>query len=442
MPGKSKLQLGCYGSILAIGLGYFAWVSFPPSRYESEAAAILSRRKERFESHQNQAREVGKNAFSDPHWVEYWGRQNREYRPNSPVEQGVQAMRQWSVASEWKATHLEKALTQKDPALLQAVADFEAWFPKLCQVLKQPCFVAPEDQPPSMNTIMPNWLAFRSIAHGLSAYSEVCLLRHQPDKALEVASQIFELEFLLTRDSDYLLQSMVGLSVQAIGSQTLAYLLQEPGLKWPISSLERLAQTLEKTQLPQDLMIQALEMELFAAQNTLQEFHKGPANDAWLLRFLPGLLQREWRLYKNDYVPMLMDVAAQRPPQSPSSKGGATPWLLGQHGYVSDMMIPNLNKAILLSRLAQQRQAFVHLYVRLLILQLQKQLPDSLQAAAIKPLAGLNLNQVSYRSRPLRLSLQLEPELSAVSPETFDKSISPRWQSLSGPNWLLPKENR
>ena len=442
MVSKSKLRLGCYGSLLAVVLSYFAWVSFPPSRYEAQAAAILRRQQENFSAHQKLAADATKNAFSDPVLVEYWGRKNQEYRDHSKAQQAITALAEWGACSEWKDTRLGEALAHKDSVALEAVTGFEELYPHLSEVIGRPYFVATYDEPPSLMTIVPNLVALRKIAQALSCYSEVCMLRGQQDRAVLANRQIFELGHLLTRQNTWLIQSLLAIANQAIGSQTLCNLLQQPVAGWPVAQLEKTLLTLEKTHFAPDMLVSPLEAELYGVQNSLQVVAKG--DDAVALRFFPGLLQREWRLYKNDYLPMLLDIEAKGSTQRTLPRESLGQWLLGQHGYASAVIMPNLNKAILQCQLARRRQAFLHLYLKLMILRSQGHLPETLEklvASGFKPLGGLDLGRVEYRVKPLRIRHKLEPELAAVIFQPAGWSGSGRWDNLLRPEWVLPGES-
>ncbi|MBT9587485.1 hypothetical protein IV102_29355 [bacterium] len=441
MVSTSKLRLGCYGSLLAVVLSYFAWVSFPPSRYEAQSTAILKRQQENFSAYQKLAADPTKNAFSDPVMVEYWGRKNKEYRDHSKAQEAITALARWGSCSEWKDTQLGQALGRKEPAAVEAVTAFEKLYPHLSEVIRRPHFVATYDEPPSLLTIVPNLVALRKIAQALSCYSEVCMLRGQQDKALQANLQIFELGHLLTRQNTWLIQSMLAVANQGIGSQTLCYLLQQSSAGWPVAELEKILLTLEKTQLPSDMLVNPLEAELYGMQNSLQAVVKG--DDALALRFFPGLLQREWRLYKNDYLPMLLDIEATGSTQRVLPRENLGQWLLGQHGYASAVVIPNLKNAISQSQLARQRQAFLHLYVKLLILKSRGHLPATLAqlvSAGFKPLGDLDLDRVEYRVKPLQIRLKLEPELAAVTFQPAGWAGSVHWDNLLRPEWVLPRE--
>ena len=430
---SSKFLPGCLGSVAALAVLYGSWIALPSVHSEADVRQLLSTQQRAFEEDQKASRDLTQNAFLDPQFAPYWGRKSVEMKPGSPVADTVLAMREYSSVSAAKDPQTARLWKQKDVGLHKATADFVAMHSSLQKVLARPYFIIPWTQAPSFESESANFLALRNLAQGLSAYAEVQLADGKPEAALETALEILALaKLVVSQKSHSLIGTMVALALQTTGHVTVAAVLQSSD-RWKPGPLRQALAVLESRFVSPDLALASLEAEFWFTQNYFQG--KPPST----FSKLPGLWNREWRLFQNDYFPAVQALRNHQPVNLGwMNQLSAMNWLLGQHSWVSGTLLPNFNRISSLLETGRQRRDFLHLYTELLLRQAEGQLPASLDP---KSLGQLVPNRLGYRvvqGRP-QLSYELDPllarELPSAPPAGLNTAL---WQNLMRPRWALP----
>lgn len=437
---SSKILPGCLVSLAAVVVFFFSWVALPSVRSEQEVKKLLARQQQAFEEDQKLARDPERNAFIDPQLAPFWGRKSVESKSQSNAAEAVSGLLVFGflgrpgdqdarLASLWKG---------KDAGLRKAVADFEAFLPVLRKTIERPCFILPTAQPPDFASELSNFVAQRSIAHALSAYAEVKLADGKPAAALDASLDILAFSRLLVGQKAHpLISAMVASAVQATGQVTLSYVLQSaPLLKE--AELRKALEVLKSSAVDRELGLQAMEYELWVAQNSFQKSPETGILKGPLMR-APGVWRREWRLFQNDYYPFV-EAARTRQPFNTNwvNQLSLLNWFLGQHSLTSQSLLPNFERVMNLLEISRQRQDFLHLYVELL---LQKRLGRLAKELSPQWLGKLDPNHLTYRVE--KGEPHLEYDLDSGLAKALPRASAPgrgsaRWENLMRPHWAIP----
>lgn len=437
---SSKILPGCLVSLTALVVFYLSWVALPSVGSEDEVKKLLARQQQAFEEDQKQALDASQNAFIDPQLSPYWGRKSVEHKPHSHAEDVISALRAFGFLGNQSASdsQLSKLWKGKDASLRQAVADFEALRPTLSGALHRSRFIIPQSERPHFESEISNYLAQRSIAQALSAYAEVQLANGKPSAALEAALDIFALARLVVSQRAHpLMITMIGSALQVTAQETLSFVLQSHS-GWSEAELTSASRVLDLSAADRELGLEAMGYELWVAQNS---FARGPqpAFGTGPLMHAPGVWQREWRLFQNDFYPFLK-AARARQPVSSGWLGQSTfvNWLMGQHSLTSPVLIPNFDRVMSLLELARQRQDFLHLYVQLLLQKRRGGLPKELSGQELGKLDPKRLNYRVEKGEP-HLEYVVDPALATSLPQLKgQRSGASRWENLMHAHWAIP----
>jgi len=437
---SSKILPGCLLSLVAVVVFFFSWVALPSVRSEEEVKKLLARQQQAFEDDQKLARDPERNAFIQPQLAPFWGRKSVEYKSQSNAADIVSGLRVFGFLRkpDDQAMQLASLWKSKDAALLKAVGDFEAFQPVLRKTVERPCFILPCAQPPDFESEPANFLSQRSIAQALSAYAEVKLADGKPAAALEASLEILALSRLLVAQKAHpLISAMVASAIQTTGQETLSYVLQSaPPLKE--AELRKALEALKSSAVDRELGLQAMEYELWVAQNSFQKSPETGLLKGPLMR-APGVWRREWRLYQNDYYPFVEAARARQPFNTNwVNQFSLLKWFMGQHSLASQSLLPNFERVMNLLEVSRQRQDFLHLYVELL---LQKRLGHLPKELSPQWLGKLDPNHLTYRvekGEP-HLEYDLDSGLAKALPQASAPSRgSARWENLMRPRWAIP----
>ncbi|MBS2039615.1 hypothetical protein JST97_31810 [bacterium] len=425
---SSKLVIGCLAPLLGLAALYASWVALPPVHSAPEIQQALQHQQLAFETDQKEATDSSRNAFLDPQLSQFWGRKKLEYRDQSRPAQVASELRKFGFLSGQQSESVVDLWKRQDPALLKAVSDFEGLQPVLARALSRPLFIVPFSSPPNFDSDLGNLLAHRVIAQSLSAYVEIQLAAGQSDRALASCAEIFQLaRLLLSQRSHNLMGLMLASAVQTTAQETLAYVLQSARLK--PDQLRPWLEQLATTPLTEEVEIGCVEFELWVARNLFE--HPPASVPIGKLAFFPGVWSREWRLYQNDYAPMLIAMLKHQPlPGLGSSSFGWGAWFLGRHSWLTAMVMPNYDRVLKTMEIVQKRQDFLRLYVRLLV-----ERPSSLNHTWLGSLDPKSLVYQLENGEP-HLSYSLAPALASLLPAP--QAGPPAWQALMRPTWALP----
>lgn len=435
---SSKVLPGCLVSLVAVVVFYCSWVALPSVRAEDEVRQLLARQQKAYEEDQKLARDASQNAFIDPQLAPYWGRKSVEWKPQSKAEDVTTALREFGFLSRKDQSEIGVFRRQREAAFEKAVSNFEAFHPALRAVLQRPYFIVPAPESPDFESENANFLAQRSIAQALSACAEVRLAEGKPTAALDTALEILALARLVVSQKAHpLITVMIASALQTTGQETLSYVLQS-SRHWKKEDLNKALTALQSSPVSRELGLECLEYELWVAQNS---FHKSPDLGFWKVPLMraPGVWQREWRLFQNDYYPLVEAARTRQPfPTSWLNQSVMPAWLLGQHSLTSQTLLPNFERVMNLLEVSQQRQQFLHLYVELLLKKEQGGLPKELSAQWLGRLDPKRLAYQVEKGEP-QLEYDLEPGLAQTLPPAGpQRSGAARWENLMRPRWSIP----
>jgi hypothetical protein len=439
-----KKRLGCLGFLLFLLAGYAVWALYPPSRYAAQLQEVYQGAQARHEASQLNAKNAATNGYLDPTFLPYWGRKNIEGKPNSELAAQLKKLDNYSDLHAGKEQGLEQKVG--DPQTGQLFSEFGAIYDKLHQALALPKFVPPDDQPVNAGTLVPNFLAFRSLEQYLSAYAEYLSLSGQSDRALAVCQDMLRFSKVVNSDGSTLIQLMISVATRAISQSTLAMVLQTGSAGRP-AVLQELSKTLTETQFSEEDFLNAFYGEYYMVTNSVLQLGQKPLVEGQdtnaIVYRLPGLVSREFRLYQNDYFPIL-EKARQGDYRVPDwlMNFGWFDWFTGQHAYLSGIVIPNSTRAHLVLELSRKRQAFLQLYIELLLArQKSGKWPATLkdlQAGGFKPLPPLDLTKVAYQVEGDKMELKLSlSEQEQPNPARASVNTNQEWEILDRADWVL-----
>lgn len=442
-----KKQLGCLGLLVLPAVFYAAWITYPSSKYSVQLKEIYDRAQARHEASQIDAKNAKTNGYLDPTFLPYWGRKDIESKPDGQLARQFKKLDDSSDTRNGKEMGLEgKALVQ-DPQTKALFDEFGAVYDKLHLALALPKFVPPDDKPTDASTLVPNFIAYRAVEQYLSAYAEYLSLSGQSDRALAVCQDMFRFSKAINAGGHTLIQLMISVATRAISQATLAMVLQT-GPAGNTGVLQELSKVLADTQFNESDFLDALEDEYYMIANSVAQIGKKPVagfdetGSKWYR--LPGLVSREFRMYQNDYYPIL-EKARQGDYSSPDwfARFGWSQWLTGQHAYLSSMAIPNSTKAHFQLDLSRKRQAFLHLYVELLLArQKTAKWPANLkelEASGFKALEPLDLDKVAYEVKgdTMELKLTLTEQEMPHPPSDMNQPGYQEWRILDRAEWVM-----
>jgi hypothetical protein len=448
---KHRTRVGCLGLLVGVVLSYTTWVVLPTSHYDSDCQQVVARATEARKRLQSQALDASKNGYLDPDFLPFWEYHKansadaaqilagKDTPPQCEIRTLIETVLPLSDPAQGKKTELEELVMAKSAKALQPFLDFEAFYPKVHKVENMPVFIVPSSESWTHTTSkVANFIALRKLAHCCAGYTDYLVLTTQGDKALAVCQDSLRFGRTLAGVRGTLIESMFAAALQSIAHSSLAMVLQSEA-KFSLGSLKALAKTLEDTNFPETLLSDSLEAELCVGLNTLDESAEQPGQGVF--GWLPGLLSREIRLFKNDFFPILKQARVGSVMMNQAPSGNLSDWFTGRHGLMSALMIPNCSGAEQQFRLARKRQAFLHLYTYARIYRLAKgKWPaklDDLSSVGYKPLAGFDVARVHYLNMDRKVEIQLELETSEHSYLSTPTEDMKKWQVLSSPSWVL-----
>jgi hypothetical protein len=416
-----KKQIGCVSALVAIAVSYTVWVLLPLSHYDTECASIVEKVTQARKKRQSLASDVEQNGYLDPSFLPFW--QASLARPGNL---GASTSGQHSQPKSDLDNLLESVLPFCDLAPAQSAsgkasarlktkqspfADFDKFYPKVREVESKALFVVPDSRPYSFSSPNPNYLALRKLFWGCTGYADYLLKAGRGSEAVAVCQDCIRFSFKLADPNAEPTQLMISLALQSMSQKTLAMILQSH-TKLSVDDLDSLGKTLESTQIQRSSLADTLEVNLCMG------------------------------LYKNDCFPMIDQVKKQGWAKPFNLDGSSSSWLMGKHGLVGMLMIPDPSKVEAEIRMARKRQAFLHLYVLLRLYRSKVgHWPASIEMLAkegLQPLEGLEMTKVRYLCEADRISLEfaLEPSESATLSPSPHPELK-KWDYLNVSPWVF-----
>jgi hypothetical protein len=433
---------------------YTTWVVLPVSRHESECVQIVSRVTETRKKLQARASDLRLNGYLAPDFLPFWGSRKTDPananvilagnnpQPDSEIGRLLESIAPLCDLAQGTPTELGKIAKGEVKGTLRPFVDFEAYYPRIHEVENLPLFVVPDSKPQSHSTPTYNFIAVRKLAQGCAGYADYLVFCEKGDQALGVCEDSLKFGSSVRNCSGNLLEMMMAVALQNIAQSSLSMVLQSK-VELSLAELHAVSKTLEASQIPQGLLVQSLESDLCLGLNSLEESRsqaigKGSVGIHWL----PGLMAREVRLYKNDYIPLIQQAKNHGAAGIPNLEFAGLSWFLGRRGIFSGLMIPNWARAGEQLTLLRKRQAFLHLYTHLRMEYLSRGVwpasLDELKGRGYHPLEPIELAKVRYsvRQDEIDLELFLDPVELASLPKKPEGGME-KWQILNSPPWML-----
>lgn len=444
-----KRYVGCLVFIVFLLAFFGVWVTYPPARYQEQSQEILKRYSEREAEERALASKSEENAYLDEIFLPFWGRKGIEDKSENSVQPNLDAVTLYADLVQAKDTKLDELVTQKDPKVEQAFAQYSKFYSDFQRMVAKPNFLVPYDIPGDYQTLVPNFIHYRSLVQHNTAYAEYLTLTGKTNEALNVSSDNIRLSHNFGRQSCSLISAMISIACQNIAQQSAVMVFQTNRVAPDGPTLERFLKTLEETQALRSRIVSALEVEFYFAMNTFelvknkQDLEALDGFNLGAFSSVPGLMDREIRLFQNDYIPILEAVREEREVDlSWASSFGLPTWFLGKHGFFSALIIPNFPRVLATQETTQCRQAFLHLYASILLTSAKTgQWPTSLKAleeSGYKPLTGLDLAKVEYKVDGAKMSLLLDHPDNEILNSIVNRSQDfAEWEALAGRTWKL-----
>jgi len=107
------------------------------------------------------------NGYLDPTFLPFWGRKDREGKPDSDLKKQLFKLDRYCDMREWDELGLEGLALARDPQTRAVFTEFGKLADRFHELMAKPKFVPPDDQPLDANTLVPNFLAFRALTQYL-----------------------------------------------------------------------------------------------------------------------------------------------------------------------------------------------------------------------------------------------------------------------------------
>lgn len=344
-------------------VGYLCWITQPPARYAAQFEQLLQQQRQQRLQWSQLAADPKENGCLEPEWASFW----KGRSPSTPQGIAVQEL---------------SLLLKTRPQVGRAeVAAFEGHYPALHKALVRPMLIGARPE------------AVEEVSVCLAALARV---RRHP----ELVADLFRLAGPGSLDT-----SIVGLRVRAKACRRaldeLGSLWARPEmLKTPAASLRSLQSALTRAVFAPDTLALAAESDVLTAYESLSHLNstRTPA--------LPGLRQRELRLYQNDLMPR---VARLRDGSvAPLPRASGLDWLSGRCSRFTPLLHGDFPHPSEFSQL-NRGLGFYHLCIEVLLYRQENDvwpldLPR-LQNSRFRPLPGVNLEKITFEALGERLNL-------------------------------------
>lgn len=340
------MRKGFVLSLLAIvvvcSLLYGIFIALPRPHDEEVIRQAVVAGEKAFAASQVDATDPAKNGWLNPTFLPYWGRKDKEQKPDAPIRKVMTDWVEFSAPGAAAPVDHSKLLADKDPKYMAAASEFEKVAPELLKAMQAPRFVAPESRL-SFSTMVMNYIAVRSSSLAVAGLSQRLLAQKKPAQAAEALLAPIIMSAHM-RSQAAVISDAVAVAVGAIAIEAFECQIS-PRTALPAALWKKAAETFTAAIPSKDQLLVATQIEVAAAQNTFKEASEGkstvPELDA--LRRLPGMLAREQRIYNNIMSDLLQDLQQNRPPAVEGLEElEATDYLMGRVGPATVDLVPGL----------------------------------------------------------------------------------------------------
>lgn len=340
-----KLLTGLLG-VLLLALGFYVvWLQFPKLNEPEMAESAYLAADKRLDESLLGAGDPAKNGYLDPELLPYWGRHGIEFQEYSEAEGAVKG---WSdYCSAYLGSSVDHEALQKTPEYQKALGEMSHLAPQVRHASEKPLFIPPDAALDFTSTTV-NFISLRAIAHALSGLAEARVQQGQFEEAADDLLTVMTLGQRLEEHA-LLISVMIGITTQTIALDT-AIGTMDINQTLPPQVWAKLAEGFIKRAPRKDLLKMTIEGEMTAAHNTMKLYNQGKWQYPELerLRYFPGLISREERIYVNTMTGLLKQASDPNGGGRISSfhqKPTAYDWLSGKAGILSQSMTPNFQRA-------------------------------------------------------------------------------------------------
>ena len=320
------------------------WFFCPLVENKSLVETSMERAQKRFSTAQETARDPEQNGYLNPRFLPFWGRKSTEANRNDPIQRTFDGWVEFSTPGAGEPIDHKALQSSEDPKYLEALSAFEEIEPELTEALSKPSFLTPE-QKLSYNNEVLNYIAFRKAAQCLVGYAEAKVAQGDHREAARTLVTTVEAGRKVMGRSA-LIQDMIGVAVQAIGSSAI---FTELDLKqpWGAKLGEELTARLVAAVPPREQLEWSLEAELFLGTSAIEDIQDDKVTEPKSGEGLPGFLSREKRIYQNVMVQCLVNLKNNSRPIVPLAvrQSDWVDYVAGRTGLYIQILVPNFVRA-------------------------------------------------------------------------------------------------
>lgn len=345
-----KFALAILGLIVLLISLAGIWLQFPQLSHPELVKEVNELALQRFKQRQEKARDPEFNGYLHPRFVEFWG-SHQTAKKGGKTEKSVYRWKDFSSAAYGELQPHRTQLEEQDPEYLEARTDFEQLLPELYDALKKPVLLAPEERFDMLAFENINIIAVRGLAHALAGLGESYVAAGEPERAIRPFLGCLQLGKHLEEQGS-MVACMGAIIAYRAGLDATVGLLQ-PSAPLSTADWTTLKTTTQRTLPKKDLIARILEDEIARALRTFEIIGKSKTarvnfTGGGLLFELPGMLEREERIYLNQTAQLLLALREKRRPPSTSPAHSLGAWLQGTAGVLSDGLSLTYDRPILL----------------------------------------------------------------------------------------------
>jgi len=344
-----KLLIGCFVLFLGLIAVYAVWVSRPPIQDRAYIEGVLAQVEERLEK--ERALTPAENGYRSERLLPYWGRENKEYQPDSQVESVVAEWQEYAHKFKGEIVPHEQLLSNEE---YRGKRDaFATQVDEIKEAFEKPFFTAVPEERPSFLTVGPNFAAFRAVAQATNSYAESLIGEDKFEEAISLYAAVLNTG-KVQQKSGVLINTMIAVSIQAIALDSIrTYIPPQTPMKW--EKFSALSDALLQAVAPRESFRDALQHEVARGVWYFEDVKEGKVEHPDLasemspskLSITPGYWKREERLYWNAALELLQGVENQDLSEfnRKMENFSFTAWLQGEMGLLASIAFPSTERA-------------------------------------------------------------------------------------------------
>lgn len=357
-----RVAIAIFAIVTVAVLTYAVWVSKPALKdQEIVEQALVSFEKARSED-QSKASDPEVNGFLNETLQPLWGAGHQKHDDKPEVEQVVEAWNlTYSEPGTGKAIDHKNLLDSNDADYLKKRSELEKYLPVFKEALNTEEFIAPAQGPARLLEPTADLAACRTLVQALCGYGDSLVAEQKPDEAAEIYESCLNLSANLQGQGS-ILSEMIGVAVVRICLDSILDNFH-PDTALSPEEMKQLGRAIVPAAPSEESFRLALAGEVARFSRHIQEVKNGSENvpvegstNQTALSTLPGLVEREERLYLNNSAEMLQAYDSDQDDQflGKIQKAGFGSWLKGETSYMAAIVTPNYSRARLQVRTARK----------------------------------------------------------------------------------------